>query len=101
MHILFIWLDSEARFQMKELTPKENTSEDLMLWKMSAVKQKTAKEPSEELCEYNEFVDIYGFSLPATGDECCKDFLQSLNLIHSRRAQTWTQQGKYDEYGKP
>ena len=59
---------------------------------MSALKQKTAKEPSEELCEYNELVDIYGFSLPATGDECCKDFLQSLNLIHSRRAQTWTQQ---------
>ena len=86
---------------MKELAPKENTSEDLMLRKMSAVKQKTAKEPSEELREYNEFVDIYGFSLPATGDECCKDFLQSLNLIHSWRAQTRTQHGKYDEYGKP
>ncbi|OWK11522.1 ZNF789 [Cervus elaphus hippelaphus] len=40
--------DLEARFQMKELTPK-NTSEDLMLWKMSSVKQKTAKEPSEEV----------------------------------------------------
>ncbi|XP_067561756.1 zinc finger protein 789 isoform X7 [Globicephala melas] len=91
----------EARFKMKELTPKQNISEDLESCKMSLVKQKMARKPLEKLLECNEFVDIYRLSLPTIGDECCKDFLQNLNLIQDRKAQARTKQGKYDEYGKP
>ncbi|KAF5918237.1 hypothetical protein HPG69_002879 [Diceros bicornis minor] len=76
-----ILLGSEARYKMKKLTPKQKISEDLESCKISAVKQKTAKIPSEKLHKCNEFVDIYRLALPTVGGECNKNFVQNLNLI--------------------
>uniref|UniRef100_A0A9L0I3W7 Zinc finger protein 789 n=1 Tax=Equus asinus TaxID=9793 RepID=A0A9L0I3W7_EQUAS len=95
-----ILLGSEARYKMKKLPRKQKMSEDLESCKISVVKPKTAKIPSEKLHKCNEFVDVYRLALPTVGGKRSKDFLQNLNLIQGQNAQTRRKWGKCDEYGK-
>uniref|UniRef100_A0A9L0T5W0 Zinc finger protein 789 n=1 Tax=Equus caballus TaxID=9796 RepID=A0A9L0T5W0_HORSE len=91
---------SEARYKMKKLPRKQKMSEDLESRKISVVKPKPAKIPSEKLHKCNEFVDVYRLALPTVGGKRSKDFLQNLNLIQGQNAQTRRKWGKCDEYGK-